>query len=76
MILILIWSLVFGTPIIRLLAFYLGFEGAKNIHVLLVLIWSFGGHWMFLTGVWLPDIDSDIVRNLAWIFLKFSVYSD
>ena len=29
-----IWSLVFGTPIFRILALYLDFEGAKNIHVL------------------------------------------
>ena len=29
-----IWSLVFDTPMIRILALYLDFEGAKNIHVL------------------------------------------
>ena len=34
LILIWIWSLVFGTPIFRILALYLDFEGAKNIHVL------------------------------------------
>ena len=34
LILILIRSLVFGTPIFRILALYLDFEGAKNIHVL------------------------------------------
>ena len=35
-ILIVIWiqSLVFGTPIIQILAFYLDFEGARDIHVL------------------------------------------
>ena len=35
-ILILIWirSLVFDTPTIQILALYLDFEGAKNIHVL------------------------------------------
>ena len=33
------------------LALYLDFEGAKNIYVLEVLIWGFGGHWRFLTGV-------------------------
>ena len=30
-ILIWIWSLAFGTPMIQILAFYLDFEGAKNI---------------------------------------------
>ena len=31
---ILPWSLVFDTPIFQILAFYLDFEGAKNLHVL------------------------------------------
>ena len=34
LILIWIWSLVFGTHIFQILALYLDFEGAKNIHVL------------------------------------------
>ena len=34
LILIWIWSLVFAIPMIWILAFYLDFEGAKNIHVL------------------------------------------
>ena len=34
LILILIWSLVFGLPIFRILALYLDFKDAKNIHVL------------------------------------------
>ena len=34
LILILIWSLVFGIPMIQILAPYLDFEGAKNIHLL------------------------------------------
>ena len=33
-ILICIWSLVFDLPMIWILALYLYFEGAKNIHVL------------------------------------------
>ena len=33
MILIWIWSLVSGTPMFRILAFYLDYEGAKNIYV-------------------------------------------
>ena len=34
LILIWIWSLVFSTPMFWILALYLDFEGAKNIHVL------------------------------------------
>ena len=34
LILIGIWSLVFDIPMIQILALYLDFEGAKNIHVL------------------------------------------
>ena len=33
-----IWSWVFDIPLIQILALYLDFGGAKNIHVLLVLI--------------------------------------
>ena len=50
------------------MALYHVFEGAKNIHFLIVLIWGFGGGWRFLTGVWHLDLDWDRVRNLAWIF--------
>ena len=64
LILIWIWSLVFDTPMIRILALYLDFEGAKNIHVLYVLIWEFGGCWRFLTGVWHLDLDLDMVTGL------------
>ena len=60
-ILIWIWPLVFDIPMIQILALYLDFEGAKNIHVLKVLIWGFGGRWRFLTGVWNLDIDLDMV---------------
>ena len=49
LILIWIWSLVFGTSIFRILALYLDFEGAKNIHVLSVWIYVFLGCWKFLT---------------------------
>ena len=38
-----IWSLVFDTSIFQILVLYLDFEGATTIHVLLVLIWGFGG---------------------------------
>ena len=53
---------------IQILALYLNFEGAKNIHVLQDVIRGFGGHWNFLTGVWHLDLYLDMVRNLAWIF--------
>ena len=43
--------LVFDTHITWILALYLDLEGAKNIHVLSVLIWGFGGCWRVLTGV-------------------------
>ena len=39
------WSLVSDTPIFQILALYLDFEGAKNIHVIYVLIWGFGACW-------------------------------
>ena len=64
LILILILLLVFDTPMIRILALYLDFEGAKNIHVLYVLIWGFGGCWRFLTGIWHLDLDLDMVTGL------------
>merc|ERR1711954_334453 len=63
-ILIWIWSLVFGSPTFQILALYLDFEGAKNIHVHQVLVWGPGGCWRFLTGVLHPDIDSDMVTGL------------
>ena len=68
LILILICSLVFDTTMISILALYLNFEGAKNIHILRVLIWGFGGCWRFLTWVWHLDYDLDIFRALVWIF--------
>ena len=64
LILILIWALVLGTPLLKILAFYLVFEGEKNIHVLKVLIWGFGGGWRFLTGVWHLDLDLVMVSGL------------
>ena len=56
--------MVFDIPMIQILALYLDFEGAKNIHVLEVLIWGFGGCWRFLTGVWLLNIDLDMAIGL------------
>ena len=64
LILIWIWSLVFDIPMIQILALHLDFEGAKNIHVLKVLICGFGGRWMFPTAVWHLDFDLDMVVGL------------
>ena len=41
------------------LKFYIKLKGAKNLHVLEVLDWGFGGLWRFLTGVFIPDHDGD-----------------
>ena len=68
-ILIWMWQLVFATALSQILAFNLDFEGAKNIHVLKVLIWGFGGCWRFLTGVWHPDIDLDMVTGLWYTYI-------
>ena len=50
-----------------IVAFYLDFEGAKNINILYVLIWGFGGCWRFLTGVWHIDLYWDMVTGLWYI---------
>ena len=63
LILIYIWSLVFDTPMFQILSLYLYFEGAKNIHVLYVLFWGFGGHWRVLTWVWHLDLDLYMVTD-------------
>ena len=55
--------MVFDKPMFQILALYLDFEGAKNFHVLSVLIWGFGGGWRFLTGVWHLDLDFDMVTG-------------
>ena len=59
-----IWSLVFDTPMFQILALYLDFEGAKNIHVLYVFIWGFGGDWRFLIGVYHFNLDMYMVTGL------------
>ena len=48
----------------HILALYFGFEGAKNVHVLYVLISGFGGCLRFLTGVLYLDQDLDIIIGL------------
>ena len=49
---------------IQILALNLNFEGAKNIHVLHVLILGCGGRWRFLAGVWHLDFYLDMVIGL------------
>ena len=49
---------------ILILAVYLDFEGAKNIHVIQVLSWGFGGYWRVLTGFWQLDLDLYTVTGL------------
>ena len=56
-------SLVIDTLIIQILALYLDFDGAKIIHVLLILILGFSEGWRFLTGVWHLDLDLDMVTG-------------
>ena len=57
---------------LKIWAHYIDFEGAKNIHVLQVLIWGFGWGWWFLTGVWHLELDFDIVNGLQFVhFLNF-----
>ena len=52
LVLIWIWSLVFDISMLGLLALYLDFEGAQNIHVLYVLTWGFARCCRFLPWVW------------------------
>ena len=63
LILILIESLVFDTPMFRILVLYLDFESAKNIHVLSpdLGLW---GILKFLTWVLYLDLDLDMVIGL------------
>ena len=62
--------MIFGTPLFEILAFYLDFEGAKNIHVLQVVLWGFGGCWRFMTGVLHPHIDLDMVSDLLYSIIQ------
>ena len=62
--LILIWSMFLDSPMIWILVLYLDFEVAKNINILWVLGWGFGGGWRWLTGVWHLDLDLDMVTGV------------
>ena len=46
-----------------ILVLYLDFKGAKNIHVLQVLMRGFGWHWRFLTGVLHFDLNLYMVTG-------------
>ena len=54
----------FDMDLFPISALYHDFEGAKNIHILEVLIWGFGGGWRFLIGVWHFNHDLDMVAGL------------
>ena len=54
----------FETTIFQILALYLNFEGAENIHVQQVPILGLGGFWMLLTVVWHLDHELGMLRGL------------
>ena len=63
LILICVWSLILDTPMFQILALYLDFEGAKNIHVLLDPDLGFRWCWRLLIGVWHLDFELDMVNE-------------
>ena len=63
------WSLVFDATMIQMLALYLDFEGAKNIHVHNVLIWAFGGGWRLLYGISFLNLELDMVTGLCYTYI-------
>ena len=58
------------------MALYLDFEGEKNIHVLKVLIWGFGVHWRFLTGVQHLNPDLDMVTCFRFPYVDIFIGAD
>ena len=46
---------------LRIMALYLDYEGAKNINVLYILILGYEGYWRLLTGVQHLDLDLDMI---------------
>ena len=68
--LIWIWSPVFDTPMFQILALYLDFEGAKNINVLQVIIYGFGGcilgfGILIMIWIWSLVFDTTIIQILV-----------
>ena len=60
-------------PMFQNSAFYIVYKGAKNPHVLEVLVWSCGGLWRFLTGVSVPDHDGEGSKMIQMTYVpKFS----
>ena len=68
-----IWSLVFGTPMIQILALYFDFEGAKNIHGVKILIWGFGGHLRFMIWVWYLERHGGILSRVLHFDLDLDI---
>ena len=62
-------STVFDISMIGILALYLDLEGARNIHVLKVLIRGIGGCLRFLTGVQHLDPELDMVTCLWYTYV-------
>ena len=56
----------------QILALCLDFEGEKNINFFEVLIWGFGGHWRFPTGVWHLDLELNMV--IGFLLYPFSEF--
>ena len=73
LILICIWSLVFYSTTLQISALYQDFEGAKNTHILQVLIWGFGEGWRFLIKVWHLNLDLDMSLTHPWCDFWLSV---
>ena len=66
-----IWSLVFDTPLIEILATYLDFEVAKNIvsfKSLFGALWDAGDSWLgfgLLIWIWSLAFDIPVIQILA-----------
>ena len=67
----------FDTQILKILALYLHFEGAKNIQGLYLLIWGFCGGWRVLAGVLHLGLDMVMVTGFYTpIFQILALYLD
>ena len=66
MTLIQIGSPVIGTPIFQIIALYLDFEGARNIHVLSSPPWGLCRMLEVPDWVWHLDIALDMITGLCY----------